>query len=199
MSSIIEKLAAEGHLSDEQVERIGRRVAEMVKAARTDAKFLKEAQEKVAVAPPVVTKLLSRLGQGAVLGLGVTSGAKAVSMISEKIRERNEAVAKAQRYKSMIEANPGLRSAGVDAKMVQRHFDTLHKFNPEYASDPMVAGTYVQSSLDYARPNIETLNNVVRARADFQRAEGARSQPGERLLKPVAEIGTALLKPTAGV
>jgi hypothetical protein len=192
MSSVIEKLAAEGHLSDEQVQRIGQRVAEMVKAARSDPQFLEAVKEKQAM-NPVVAKLLSRLGEGAVLGLGVTGGAKAVGMISDKIQERNQAIAKAKHYRSMVEANPNLRSPGVDARMMQRHFDTLHKFNPEYAADPMVAGTYVQSSLDYARPNIETLNNVVRARADMQRADRGEGQPGEKLLKPVSAIAEKLI------
>ena len=83
-------------------------------------------------------------------------------------------------------------TTGVDARMVQRHFDTLHKFNPEYASDPMVAGTYVQSSLDYARPNIETLNNVVKARADLQRS-GRGMESGRDVLKPVSRIAEKLI------
>jgi len=195
MGSFIEKLAAAGHLTDEQVERIGRRAAEMVKAYREDPSFRKEANEKLGMSP-MMQGAMKRIGGGMLIGAGMTMGVAGIEGIREKLKERKSSLEKAKNYKSMLEANPDLRASSVDSKMVQRHFDTLHKFNPEYASDPMVAGTYVQNSLEMARPNIDALNNVVGARrnlADAQFREKGKT-PGEQLLKPVGAIADAFTK-----
>jgi len=193
--SFIEKLAAAGHLTDEQVERIGKKAAEMVKSYREDASFRKEAQEKLAL-NPMAQKMLKRVGYGTALGAGVTLGATTANLVREKLKERNDSISKAKNYKSMLEANPGLRTSGVDSKMVQRHFDTLHRFNPEYAADPMVAGTYVQNSLEMARPNIDALNNVVNARKNIIGAQAAARGdiPGKEYLKPIGGFASAILK-----
>jgi len=190
--SVIEKLAARNHLSEEQVARIGRRVARMVKEAREDPQLMEEVIEKLAL-NPFFEKSLKMFGQGAVLGGGIAGGAKAVHMISDRIQDHRKAIEKARSFKSMIDANPDLQGADVDSRMVQRHYDTLHKFNPEYASDPMVAGAYVSNSLWNARPNIETLNNVVKARASYMQAAKATPRPGEQLLKPIGGLAEKLM------
>lgn len=191
MSSVIEKLAAKGHLTSVQVERIGKRVAEMVKAARDDPHFRKEAA-KLAM-NPMISNMLKYVGTGAALGAGATGASAAMNMIGEKLQERGQSIAKAKNYKEMIGANPDLRSADVDAKMVQRHFDTIHKFNPEYASDPMVAGQYVRSSLNFAAPNLDQLNNVVKARQSYMSARKDQGAPGEKLLKPLTGMASTLM------
>jgi hypothetical protein len=197
MSSVIEKLAAKGHLTSAQVERIGRRVAEMVKAAREDPDFQKEAAE----IRPMMTNMLSLMGGSAVVGAGLTGGSAAINMIGEKLRERSESIAKAKNYKEMLGANPDLKGADVDAKMVQRHFDTISRFNPEYAADPLVAGQYVRSSLNFAAPNLDQLNNVVRARSSIMDAQRKRGVPGESFRGPVGSMVSTLMggiKPPGG-
>lgn len=199
MGSFVEKLAAAGYLTDEQVERIGRRTAEMVKAYREDPAFRKEANEKLGM-NPMVQKMLKRVGYGTALGAGAVAGATAMNLVREKLKERSDSLKKAKDYKGMLEANPQLRGAEVDAQMVQRHFDTLHRFNPEYAADPMVAGTYVQNSLEMARPNIDALNNVVNARKNLIDAQTkARGGiPGQEYLKPLGGFASAILKDSGG-
>jgi len=76
---------------------------------------------------------------------------------------------------------------------VQRHFDTISKFNPEYAGDPMVAGQYVRSSLNFAAPNLDQLNNVVKARQAFMSARKDQGIPGEQLLKPIGSMASTLM------
>lgn len=197
MSSVIEKLAAGGHLTDKQVERIGRRVSEMVKAAREDPNFRKEAVEKLAFGmskmSPLLKSTLTHVGTGAAVSAGFTGGAAAFNAISQKLQERGQSIAKAKNYKEMLGANPDLRGADVDARMVQRHFDTISKFNPEYAGDPMVAGQYVRSSLNFAAPNLDQLNNVVRARQSYVSARKDQGTPGEKLLKPLTGMASTLM------
>ena len=193
MSSVLEKLAAKGHLSEEQVERIGRRVAQLVKEAKASPQFMEAAKEKLAL-NPFLKKTLQTLGSGAVFAAGVTGGAMGVHMISDRIQGRRQSLEKAKHFKDMVAANPDLQGADVDSRMMQRHFDTLHKFNPEYASDPMIAGTYVHNSLAYARPNIETLNNVVKARGEHVRAGQNIVRPGESVLKPMGDLATQMMR-----
>jgi hypothetical protein len=165
MSQLLEKLAAEDRLTADQVRRIGVNVADLVKRAKIDPEFRREALEKLGLSlEPTAGTILKLMGTGALLTAGVTGASKAADLISNKIRERNTSIQKARAYKGMMDANPELSSPGVNAKMVQRHFDTLHRFNPDYASDPVVAGGIVRNSLQSAVPNIDALNNLVKAR-----------------------------------
>jgi hypothetical protein len=81
-----------------------------------------------------------------------------------KIQQIKDDIGKAKGYKEMMNVNPSLGEQGADSKLVQRHYDTLYKFNPDYAKDPMVAGAYVSQSLEMAQPNLGILNELVGAR-----------------------------------
>jgi hypothetical protein len=193
MSDTLEKLAASGDLTPEQIDRVGRKIAELVKEAQTDPLFQEELEKVAFGTSPTVQKLVGMFGSGLALGGGVMGGSHAVSAIAEKLRDRREAIEKATRYQEMVAANPELSSSSVDAKMVQRHFDTLHRFNPEYASDPMVAGAYVLNSLSFARPDINTVNNVVRARSDITQAKKNIPAPGQAVLQGAEKITKKML------
>jgi hypothetical protein len=176
MSSFIDRLS--GSLTPEQIERIGNTAHEFVKAAEADPKFLEEYLEKVGISWGDVAKLT---GVGMATTAGTALGGLGIAAGMDWLDDRK----KAKRYQEMINANPELRGRGVDAKMVQRHFATLHRFNPSYADDPMVAGAYVQNQLEAARPNIEALNNIVKARSE--RAEGTRgrSQAASQVMRDI--------------
>jgi len=185
MSDTLEKLAAE--LTDEQLERAGNSAADFLKAAQEDPELMREAMEKVG--GPFLQSLgeslrgfgrniapaAGKLGAGALLGAGVTAGAAGVDLAAGKIRDKHNSMQKAKRYSEMMGAHPELATRGVDSKMVQRHFDTLHKFNPEYADDPMVAGTYVKNQMESERPDINSLNNIVKARGDITKAQNPQT------------------------
>lgn len=159
--SIVNKLVEGGHLTPEQVERIGESVHEFMKEADANPALVEEYLEKMGfnIRHPVALAGAVSLGASAAGALG--------SLGLEAARDWYHDLAKAKRYKKMIEANPELKMKGVNAKLVQMHFGTLNKFNPDYAKDPMVAGAYVQNQLEAARPNIESLNNIVAARKNM--------------------------------
>jgi hypothetical protein len=52
------------------------------------------------------------------------------------------AVTRAHGYKKMLKHNPQLQK--MDRKRVEQTYRTLHKFNPEMASDPLVASSFVK-------------------------------------------------------
>jgi hypothetical protein len=137
-----------------------------------------------AVAPKEKTSAMKDLaisaGKGALMGLGVAAGGALVNAAISKAKDIRQDMNKATYYKNMLDANPTLQSEDVNPTEVQRHFDTLFKFNPEYASDPVVSGSYVRNALDYARPSLETVNNIVNARRNIvqtRRDEGGGGSP----------------------
>lgn len=108
-----------------------------------------------------------QLAMGAAMGGGGLLAMKGINAISEKVHDARLSLGKAKAYKTMLDANPQLSENGVDATAVQRHFDTLYRFNPQYAQDPSVAGTYVQNAIEMARPSLDTINNLVGARKNL--------------------------------
>ena len=108
------------------------------------------------------------------MGLGAAgfAGAAGANLLIGKAREYVDSLGKAKAYKEMVANNPQLSEEGIDAKAVQQHFSTLYRFNPEYAKDPLVAGAYVQNAIEMARPNLETINNIVNARKNLAEAKG---------------------------
>jgi hypothetical protein len=196
--SVIEKLAREGHLTAEQVDRIGRSVADVLEAVERDPAFRKEAMEKLGVGtflknPELRTGFMKKtLGHmfdiapmaagaaalGGVVGVAQTLGEKGIGAAAGSIQ-------KASRYKKMVQENPDLAEA--DPNVTQRAFDTLHKFNPEYASDPMVAGTFVRNAVDQERIDIASVNSLVQARKNMADQRGKQRD----YLAPAIQMGKA--------
>ena len=73
----------------------------------------------------------------------------------------------------MLKENPDLRGASRNP-LVKRHFSTLHRFNPEYASDPNVAGAYVRQNIAMATDDINAIHSLVKARKDVRDARSLR-------------------------
>lgn len=153
MNQIIEKLAAAGHLSDEQVKRVESRVSAFIKAAENDPKLMVDAQEKLSGVWDAMKQTGQRFGRGfgeqvpavaanlAALALvGGTAGA-----VSDAFRSIRESKDKAKAYKNMMQES-GDRLAGIPAKQIQQGFNTLHTTNPAYASDPVVAAEFIRET-----------------------------------------------------
>jgi hypothetical protein len=203
--SVIEKLAREGHLTAEQVDRIGRSVADVLEAVERDPALRKEAMEKLGfgtfLKDPSLRKGFMRktLGHmydiapmaaggvalGGLVGAAQTLGEKGIGAAAGSIQ-------KASRYKKMVQENPDLAEA--DPNVTQRAFDTLHKFNPEYASDPMVAGTFVRNAVDQERIDIAAVNSLVQARKNMADQRGKRDY-----LAPAVQMGKAQVERSKGL
>jgi len=178
--SVIEKLASEGNLTEEEVERIGRSVADFMDAVRKDPSLRKEAMEKLAIGLPSFLRdpslrqgfMQKAMGHawdiapmaagaavlGGAFGLARKIGETGVGAARDKIE-------KARAYKTMIEENPHLQN--VDPSVSQKAFNTLYRFNPQYAADPLVAGTFVRNVADQERLDIGTVNSLVQARRNL--------------------------------
>jgi hypothetical protein len=76
---------------------------------------------------------------------------KAIDMGIAAVSRVRDAANKGRSFKEMLEVNPHLQ--GGDSITVQRYFNTLHRMNPELASDPIVAGSFVSNQLGLHTPN----------------------------------------------
>ena len=187
--SIFDKLVQGGHLTPEQIERIGESVHEFVKEADAREEFVEEYFDKTAALPPNFGKNMAYM---AGIGLAGTAATALAGMGVDAARGWMNDLKKAKRYKAMVEANPELKARGVNSKMVQMHFNTLNRFNPDYADDPLVAGAYVQNQMEAARPNIESLNNIVQARKNRVGSE-SKSEVPKQLIAPMTQYATSKL------
>ena len=184
---VIAQMVKEGSLSLDQVRHIEQQV------------------EKVAVSPEIlgaIEQTVKRMGGGghplkfvqamtgrnalptmAAIGAGgaaLTAGgigaAMAGSMGVHGIDRFVQAVKKGKDYKDMMEANPEL--AHYDDDELQAAFNTLHKFNPELASDPLVAGTFVRRVADADAIDHRTVGELARTRKEMGRPFGQQAAQG---------------------
>lgn len=103
---------------------------------------------------------------GATFG-GINAVARGIESL---IGNFGEAKRKAKAYEEMVAANPSLREH--DSSKVQAAFNTLHKFNPDYASDPLVASEFVGQVVETERVPLQSINELVKARANMSRGGG---------------------------
>jgi hypothetical protein len=193
MTTFVEKLAASGHLDGDGVERIGRNVSEFMKLAKADPSFHHEALKALGMDKEAGFGGAASSGFGHAVGtLAAGAGISLAGMAAtDAYRAIKGSVMKGRNYKGMLDENPDL-GAKRDAKKVQKAFSTLHKFNPEYASDPFVAGEFVRNTLDMDRVDIGTVNSLTQARKNITDAgrhnysfdPGGLMQAGSSLMSP---------------
>jgi hypothetical protein len=169
MSDFVTKLASKGHLTPEQIERIGKNVHEFIKAAEANPSLMKEAVEKLAFGWPEMKATAGKIGPPLLTGMALTTAMGVGSGIAHDLYgEIKHGLTKARHYKNMMDKNPQLKN--YPAQTVHDAFSTLHKFNPEYASDPMVAGTFVRNAAERERIDVSEIHGLVKARSDSAKA-----------------------------
>jgi hypothetical protein len=120
--------------------------------------------------------LLSRLSGGFKAGLGsmagpaagiggVVAAGVAASLAGDMYDALKRGITKGRDYRSMMAENPDL--SDLDAKHVQKAFSVLHKFNPDFAGDPTVAGNFVrqQATLENQAFDTRQLSEIIGSRA----------------------------------
>lgn len=156
-------------LTAEQSEQL----REFTDALRNDASFRKEAMEKLGFKLPTwltADKLPEPFGQKvlwhaykmaphALAGAGVAAVGSATIAGARAIADKSSL---AYSYRNMLKNNPEL--AEEDSTSTQRAFKTLHRLNPEYAKDPLIAGTFVGNTLRAESLHMGDLNQLVQAR-----------------------------------
>lgn len=113
------------------------------------------------------------MGRGAAtLGGAVgaaAAGGIALALAGDMYEAAKRGITKGRDYKSMMQANPALKN--MSAKEVQKAFSVLHRFNPEFASDPTVAGAWVgrQVQVTSMNPDMYADANTLKGLVDSRK------------------------------
>jgi hypothetical protein len=108
---------------------------------------------------------MSGVGNAAA-GIGATAlTGIAYSLAGDMYDALRRGVTKGKNYRKMLSANPDL--AELNAKDVQKAYAALHRFNPEFAADPTVAGAFVRRQANLEEFDPTMLSNLVSARKNL--------------------------------
>lgn len=169
----IQQLIAEGKLEKEAAQRIADGAVEKLAGIERILGY---------PIPQGAQGALHAAGLGAALAGGGTVAAMGAQKGVEGVDALVNAVMKGRRYTKMMETAPDLVEE--DPGHVHMAFDSLHRFNPEMAADPLVASTFVRSALHAAPPESPTpriqpdvVGRLIKARSDLKRPAGMASVP----------------------
>lgn len=99
------------------------------------------------------------------------AGGIALALAGDLYDAAKRGITKGRDYKNMMKNNPNLQQH--PAKEVQKAFSVLHRFNPEFAGDPTVAGAWVNRQIQVTSMNQDayadasTLKGLVDARKNI--------------------------------
>lgn len=156
--------------------------------------------EAIEAVPPETKRLMLTAAAIPVIG-----GAGGVML--EGVRRLYYAARKSMDFNRMMDANPSLKDR--DPKQLRMTFNAIHRLNPQFASEPIVAGTVVRRAMDAATmegsPAIDPSTATLLARgyggsvSPAQTAEhalriglgGVAAQAGKEIVKaPEGEAGS---------
>lgn len=149
------------------------RGAALAKAAMADPTFVPIAQDmaKTALSAPVnpVNSILMQAG-GLALGAGLIGAANVgMGAIAKAYQSLTEGRDKAQAFSEMMSSHKQLGQE--DKRKVQQAFNTLYRFNPEAARDPLTSGSFVQKAVDYGAVTTDEVGKIIKSRKELREAE----------------------------
>lgn len=121
-----------------------------------DAYFETKEAGGMDVARSVGRRAAGAVGKGALGGMGAAGGAAAVGAVGVAASKLWDAVTKAHDFRSMMGStfNADLHELhATQPKQFNEAYSSLRRFNPGFAKDPMVAGTYMRRIMEM-RPNV---------------------------------------------
>ncbi|MCA8939760.1 MAG: hypothetical protein KDB07_08135 [Planctomycetes bacterium] len=106
---------------------------------------------------------------GGILGLANAG----LGALERGYRSLTEGKQKAQAVSQMLQVHPQLGRE--DKTKVLRAFDTLWKFNPDAATDPLTAGSFVEKTMQYGAVTTDEVKKLVDIRKAMRDAESKES------------------------
>ena len=112
--------------------------------------FLSEHTKQAA--PEFLTNALQHMPEQMTQGVAMGAAGAAIAGAGVGVGALYHAITKGRNFRKMLEFNEDLaeRHQG-NPKYVNAAFSTLHRMNPSFAADPMVAGAYVRQMVE--QPN----------------------------------------------
>ena len=113
-----------------------------------------------------------QVARNAALGAGLAVGAGIAHSLAGDIYDAlKRGITKGRNYQSMMQAKGNEDLGQHPAHRVSEVFGTLHTFNPDFAGDPHVAGSFVRQQLtlagDHGQVDLHSLTNLVAARKNL--------------------------------
>lgn len=132
------------------------------------------------------------MGAGAALAVEMGGG-----LLSSGVRKLKDMYDRNQSYKGMLELSPELR--GKDQAVVKRYFNSLHRLNPHFMNDPLIASGIVYQAIENQETALGGLHaapmavsrmagDLVRNRSDFASALQRESDRGPGLASRLAPL-----------
>lgn len=106
---------------------------------------------------------------------GILAAGVAATLGGDLYDAAHRGLTKTRNFKAMMEANPDLRRE--NPAYIKAHFNTLHRFNPEYSKDPNVAGSYVRAQSQFPEGDLSSVHGLVTSRKAIKDARGMRLMP----------------------
>lgn len=130
------------------------------------------------------------LGHGAAMVGGAVAAGIAYALAGDMYDAAKRGITKTRNYQAMISQNPDLKQ--MPAKQVQQAFSVLHHFNPDFASDPTVAGAWVKRQATFGEDafgNSQELGQLISSRKNLNDARKLPSVPAFPGQKGKSELG----------
>lgn len=127
--------------------------------------------EKEAMSEGAKSAFLKALGYGAGTTAAIAGTAIVTGAAQDVLDMARNSVSRSIGFRDMIKENPGIGK--LDRKQTKAYYNTLHRFSPEMARDPVVAASWVKrmGEFDYVDPG--TIQQLV---STSERMRGAQSQ-----------------------
>jgi len=138
--------------------------------------LLKYAMKKQAVSPGQVGRQAMRNAPFwqkamALLGGGVAAGTASVGTMRgiQGVENALARTGKGNAFSNMLELDNELnRMNKNNPKQVKTHFNTLFRFAPEMAKDPLVASSFVKSTVQHDMLSHKTVQDLIKSRKDLK-------------------------------
>ena len=102
-------------------------------------------------------------------GLGIGAGAAAAGAAGSAVHRK---LTSKRRFEAMMQHYPGLKKHRT--AQVKKRWDTLNKFSPALAKDPLIAGTFLKRTMELGGDiDIKTIGEIAKARKDLAAAGSA--------------------------
>ena len=140
--------------------------------------------------PEVTGNLVRLLAGGAVIGGGLTAGSAAVSSLTKHRKDKSLQADIEKAYPKMLQEYPKLQE--MDRGKVSRHFGVLARYAPSLAADPMVAGSWVQSTTQMGYIDTDAIKRLSDTQSAIDKASEGRPLDTSHFGKGVALAQTAM-------
>lgn len=141
--------------------------AALITAEKIDPSFGHEMASDISEATHATLEKTSGIVGDYALKAGVAaSGALAVALAGDLYDAAKRGLTKATNFKRILATNPSLLSH--DKNDLKKHFDTLHRYAPEFTMDPSLGGEALQSMVEMPGNRVNVIKELIQSRKSLK-------------------------------